>query len=292
MWGVGALMILLALSVLALVAIRGDPDETLALSAAGVTFVDLLPRQVGKVQSSTVAEASALIKSTKHPGVYWTLCDAHNPPYLFAINEAGKLLATIQPRGARNTDWEALATDTAGHIYIGDIGNNRLRHGHGTLYEIDEPDHLPADPLKPTLVPVTAMYQYSYPGQPFDAEALVIQDRVAYVINKTVKRGETWLYQLHLDTPGGIRMVEPVGRLPYALTFVADASLSPDHRRLALTNKFYTAVFELPTGQVTDLLKVTPRVYRYRLHRIEGCAWDGADVVLIDENRLIYRLTP
>lgn len=294
-WGGFALVILLALSMVALLWVQGDFDDAPPPPLAdGIHVIDAsnLLRRVGHVKAPSVREASALIKSVKHSGVFWTLCDAHNPPYLFAITETGKLLATIQPGGASNIDWEALAIDDEGRIYIGDIGNNHLHHPRRTIYQIDEPDQLPAEPAVPHAVPVRAVFHFTYPSKPFDAESLIIQDRHLYVINKTPKQGETFLYRLSLDSPGETQAIEQLGKLHDSLYFIADASLAPDHRRLALANKYFTAVFDLPNGHVTDILNATPTIYRYNLHKIEGCAWDGSEIVLIDEDRKVYRLTP
>src|SRR5437763_5754261 len=46
--------------------------------------------RIGKMEYPAIREASALIKSRRHPGVFWTLCDAGNPPHLFAVETSGK----------------------------------------------------------------------------------------------------------------------------------------------------------------------------------------------------------
>ena len=37
-------------------------------------------------------------------------------------------------------DWEDIAIDDAGHLFIGDIGNNDARRDELAVYQIDEPD--------------------------------------------------------------------------------------------------------------------------------------------------------
>ena len=37
-------------------------------------------------------------------------------------------------------DWENIAIDSAGHLYIGDIGNNDSKRDTLAVYEIDEPN--------------------------------------------------------------------------------------------------------------------------------------------------------
>ncbi|HQR08539.1 MAG TPA: hypothetical protein PLN21_17070 [Gemmatales bacterium] len=265
------------------------PAES-ALSSHRINARGMVKR-VGMVKAPLVQEASALIKSKKHPGIYWTLCDSGNPPYLFAIETSGKLHATIRLAGVPNVDWEALAIDSDGHIYVGDIGNNYLKHKQRSIYRIDEPDRLDAKPpMEPQTVPVTGQWHFTYPAKPFDAESLVLQDGMFWIISKGRNLAETHLYRLPMKPEGPTQVIEEVGMLAPEMLMIADASISPDGKRLALVNKFYTVLYSLPTGNVTDILSEQPTFFEYDLHKVEGCAWDGDDLILISEDRKIYRL--
>lgn len=58
-------------------------------------------------------------------GDLWMLNDSKNPPELFRFDaQAGKLLETRR-LPVPNRDWEDLAADDKGNLYIGDVGNNR-----------------------------------------------------------------------------------------------------------------------------------------------------------------------
>ncbi len=248
-------------------------------------------KRVGLVKAPLVKEASALIKSKKHPGIYWTLCDSGNPPYLFAIETSGKLHATIRLDGVQNVDWEAMTIDPDGHIYVGDIGNNYLKHKQRSIYRIDEPDRLDAKPpMEPQTVPVTGQWHYTYPAKPFDAETLLIQDGMFWIISKSKNLAETRLYRLPMKAEGATQVIEEVGKLTPEMLMIADASISPDGKRLALVNKFYTVLYSLPTGKVMDILTEQPTYYEYDLFKVEGCAWERDDLILISEDRKIYRL--
>lgn len=248
-------------------------------------------KRVGQVKAPLVNEASTLIKSRKHPGIYWTLCDAGNPPYLFAIETSGKLHATIKLEGVQNVDWEALAIDAEGHIYVGDIGNNYLKLKKRSIYRIDEPDRLDTKlPMEPQTVPVTGQWHYTFPAKPFDAETLLIHDDMFWIISKGRNLAETRLYRLSMKPEGATQIIEEVGKLSPEMLMIADASISPDGKRLALVNKFYTVLYSLPTGKVTDILTEQPTYYEHDLFKVEGCAWEGDDLILISEDRKIYRL--
>lgn len=248
-------------------------------------------KRVGLVKAPLVKEASALIKSKKHPGIYWTLCDSGNPPFLFAIETSGKLHATIRLEGVQNVDWEALAIDADGRIYVGDIGNNYQKIKLRNIYRIDEPDQLDAkQPMEPQTVPVTGQWHYTYPAKAFDAESLMIQDGMFWIISKSKNLAETRLYRLPMKPEGTTQVIDEVGKLAPEMLMIADANISPDGKRLALVNKFYTVLYLLPTGKVTDILTQQPTYYEYDLFKVEGCAWEGDDLILISEDRKIYRL--
>lgn len=250
-----------------------------------------MTHRVGQVKAPLVKEASALIKSRKHPGIFWTVCDSSNPPFLIAIETSGKVRATLRLDSVQNVDWEALAIDDVGHIYVGDVGNNHLKLLKRTIYRIDEPDHLDGKPpYEPQTVPVTGHWHYTYPAKPFDAEALMIQDGMFWIVNKAKSLAETRLYRLSMQSEGTTQVIEEVGNLAPEMLMIADASISPTGKRLALVNKFYTVLYSLPTGKVTDILSEQPTFYEYDLFKVEGCAWDEDELILISEDRKIYRL--
>lgn len=248
-------------------------------------------KQTGLVKAPLVKEASALIKSMKHPGLFYTLCDAKNPPYLFAIDETGKLHATLQLAGVTNVDWEALASDEQGNLYIGDVGNNQLRLKQRTIYRVTEPDKFTSGkPHVPQTVPVTGTWHYTFSGKPFDAESLLVADDHFWIISKARVLGNTRLYSLPMAGEGKSAVIHEVGKLPKELLMVTDASLSLDRTEVALLSNFHAAIFPLVNGQIKDMTTAEPTYYEFDLYKAEGCCWDGNDLRMISEDRKIYKL--
>ena len=95
---------------------------------------------------------------------------------------------------------------------------------------------------------------------------------------------------LPMEPVGSTQVIEEVGKLAPEMLMIADASVSLDGQRLALVNKFYTVLYTLPKGKITDILTSQPTYYEYDLYKVEGCAWEGDDLILISEDRRIYRL--
>src|SRR5262249_42704530 len=68
-------------------------------------------------------EASGIVKSRRHSGIFWVHNDSGNAPLLFAVRADGRVVRRFR-LAIPNLDWEDIATDDHGHLYLGDIGNN------------------------------------------------------------------------------------------------------------------------------------------------------------------------
>ena len=77
----------------------------------------------GWLDEKFIPESSGIVKSRRYPGIFWVHNDSGNPPLLFAIKGDGQIVRQFR-LGVPNLDWEDIAIDDHGHLYIGDIGNN------------------------------------------------------------------------------------------------------------------------------------------------------------------------
>ncbi|WP_347157730.1 hypothetical protein [Pontibacter chitinilyticus] len=68
-----------------------------------------------------IPESSGLARASD--STFWTHGDSGTPPALYLFNLKGKLLQQVL-LPLPNTDWEDLAQDRQGNLYIGDFGNN------------------------------------------------------------------------------------------------------------------------------------------------------------------------
>jgi len=92
------------------------------------------------MQAPQLRESSGLVASHCHQGVFWSHNDSGDRARLFALDRDGRLIAEVEVRGAANRDWEAIATDDACRLYVGDIGNNGNSRSTLTIYVVPEPD--------------------------------------------------------------------------------------------------------------------------------------------------------
>ena len=266
-------MTALALIVAALVA----PQEATALPI------------VARLEDPELVEASGVVASRRHPGVFWVHNDSGNEPVLFAVDGEGRTIRTFEV-GTANIDWEDLAIDDEDRLWIGEIGNNGGRLPSRAIFGIDEPDpdaEPPAGPLEPI-----ARAHYHFPdGDRFDAEGLVIREGVAWVVSKRFDGREAEVYAVPLDPPAPLlRPTEPKRQttLPGFTTPATGADLSRDANLLAVCGTGEARVYAVGDGSRFDPVGVV----RFEVDdQVEAICWDGRDLLLVGEGRGVYRIS-
>ena len=120
---------------------------------------------------------------------------------LYAINLAGKRLATVTLLGATNVDWEdlaATATGTTGQpdLYVGDIGDNNSSRSTIAVYRLVEPVVDAGLSNASTEVSDFTKFIFAYPDGAHDAEALLIDPPTGdlYVVTKATD-GKSKVYR-------------------------------------------------------------------------------------------------
>lgn len=157
--------------------------------AVGVPGCSLysIPRQTGTVPAE-LGELSGLATSARHPGVFWAHNDSDNAFRVYAIEDTGKIRATVTLTGATPRDLEDIAVgpceprpEAPPCIYLGDTGDNFQNRAQVSVYRLPEPEQL----VDATL-PVESL-AFTYPDGPHNAESLIIDVRSGRlaVITKT-----------------------------------------------------------------------------------------------------------
>ncbi len=242
--------------------------------------------RVGRLEAPEIVEASGIVQSRRFPGTFWVHNDSGNPATLFAVKRDGGLIRSY-PVAAPNVDWEDIAIDDAGHLYLGDIGNNRARLPLRAIYRVDEPD--PSKPADgPLQVGLALHYRFDEPKR-FDAEGLFIDAGRATLITKRLDGQAAEVYRLALDRPSPLlrpALPELVGTLAGCVEPATGAGLSPDGRRLAVVTDAAARVYERE-GDAAWKLAAT---VRFDAKDVEAICWDGTDLILASEDRSIYRI--
>jgi hypothetical protein len=228
------------LSVLLALAQTGASDTQPSGPGAARRLSSTVER-VGRIQSPAITESSGIVASRQNPDVLWTHNDKGNDPLLFAIARDGRLLG--QGRiDAKNRDWEDIAADAAGHLYVGAIGNNDFKKKELRVLQVLEPDPKSLTPAEVRPLKVEATWRLRFPAKPFDAESLFVQDGCGYLIEKALDRQPAHLFRFPMPPGGGTVMLEEVTTLPLAYP-ATGADLASDGRQLAVVTKRGLSVF-------------------------------------------------
>jgi hypothetical protein len=166
-------------------------------------------------------------------GDLWLLNDSKNPPELFRFDPlAGKLLETRR-LPVQNFDWEDLASDPAGNLYIGDFGNNYNRRRNLRIFRYN-----PATGALDSI-------EFRYPDQQafppareadwnFNCEALVFRDSL-HLFSKNAFKGNFYTKHYVLPAQPGDYVAELRDSVRLKNRVVTGAAISRDGRTLALT---------------------------------------------------------
>ena len=199
--------------------------------------------------SYELKEISALISCSQ--GGYWAINDSGNDAELFLLDDKGGIRKKVRILNASNVDWEELARDGYGNIYIGDFGNNRNDRQDLRIYIVREGEMLANTEVAAKAISFRYPNQHAFPppasGQFFDMEAMVWYMDDLWLFNKNRSQpftGYTTVYKLPA-TPGDYvaEMVDSLylGEGPRELMQITGADISPDGNMLALLgyDKFY-----------------------------------------------------
>lgn len=281
----------------------GGPTEPAAWASP-------VPGGYGRTGRLPVPEASGVVASRQWPGVFWAHPDGgrgdRDVLVAFKVRRGrlveltpGTVFRRVALPGLDNRDWEDIAADDEGHLWLGDTGDNGWDRTDTAVHKIAEPD-----PYTAASAEVVASYRYRWPDDHCDcpggnAESLLVVDGVPYLVSNEEEPGLFGFATLSADTGNVLEEVgdltPPRGGFPDPPT---GADVSTDRRRLSVaTDGHQVFVYETPTAGlsgeelVADLVARPPAFnQRYRrgdgYEQIEGVAFVPGrhDLVLTSED--------
>ena len=157
----------------------------------------------------------------------------------------------VNPGTLANIDWEDLAVtvDPEGNaqVWIADIGDNLTIRPSVQLYIADEPA-VDAGTVEARVIDVTYVDPSGTPIRP-NAEAMVVQDGIAWIVDK-VDEGPATVYRMEpdADDPSRVTMV-PAGTVDLPGERVTGLDLSADGTVLALRTTAALRLYPVGAGQ-------------------------------------------
>jgi hypothetical protein len=174
----------------------------------------------------------------------WSHNDSGDSPFLYEISDFGALRRSLRIDSASNVDWEDIARDDQGNLFIGDFGNNSNNRSDLTIYRIPNPDTFSGDSVEARQITFRYPDQRGLPPiaaeQNFDAEAFFWFRDSLFIFTKNRTNpfnGYTKMYRLP-DQPGDYTatLVDSffTGMGLRESYWITAADISPDGRRMIL----------------------------------------------------------
>lgn len=118
----------------------------------------------------------------------WIIEDGGNKDELYKVDFKGNILKTLKMKNGDNDDWEDLAKDSLGNVYIADIGNNNNSRKNLKIYKLPNPEMEPGDKIDAEKIELSYPEQKEFPPKKserfFDAEALFHHNGKLFVVTK------------------------------------------------------------------------------------------------------------
>jgi hypothetical protein len=219
----------------------------------------------GFLEHPAIIESSGLVASRQFPGGYWTHND-DGEQFLFAIDETGKDLGAFQVQGTTLIDWEAIATDDRGNLYLADIGADGIARTYSAIHRVEEPN--PADRFGPARIQQSWFVRF--PEVRLDCESFFVLNGYGYLVTKERVGGMVSIWRFFMGS-ATFSMLEFVGSVETSGN-VTDASLSPDGRRLAFVTNEGVEVFFI-NGDPASISRDARADTELSLEDMEGVAF-------------------
>jgi hypothetical protein len=222
------------------------------------------PEIVGTIRSGEITESSGIIASRCNKGVFWTHNDSGDNSYIFALNIKGEKLGTWSVSGAKNYDWEDIATfqDSKGKcfLYIGDIGNNVRVRDVFTIFRVKEPKVSAEDKnsskKNPQMTETAEAIKFEYPDIRHDAETLMVHPKTGdiYILSKRISDSSS-VYKLSanysLNETNKLEKITDFTVPAIPNGFLTGGDISPDGKRVIICDYFNAYEITLPDDAKT-----------------------------------------
>lgn len=236
---------------------------------------------------------SSGVEVTSRSRLVWTLEDQGNAAKIYGLNPSGKIAQTIAVTNVQNKDWEDIASDASGNLYIGDFGNNENDRKDLAIYKIEASALNQASATASLKINFYFPEQKSFPPKKshrvYDVEAFFFYNDHFYLFTKNRSSkfdGTTVLYQV--PNKSGNHAAKRVGEFVTCDRFnhcaVTSADISPDGKTVALLSGSYVWLLTDFSG-INFLQGKAKQIDLAHFSQKEGICFSGNDKLLISDER-------
>lgn len=176
---------------------------------------------------------------------FWVMADNNSPSELYEIDSSCNILRILVVRGVNKRDWEDLASDPKGNLYIGDFGNNNNNRKDQKILILQNVEQLTVDSITPEVINIVYANQTDFPPaapfRNFDMEAMVWAHDSLHLFSKNrTDPFSGYTYQYSFPAKAGSFSLHPIdsfktGAGPMLFYWVTGAAYLENPASLALT---------------------------------------------------------
>jgi len=225
--------------------------------------------------------------------------DSGHPNDIYRYHKENKTLEKFSVPGTSNLDWEELAQDADGNLYIGDFGNNANRRKDLKIYKINNPETHSPENYNVEVMTISYARQNAFePAKEerhYDMEAMFWFGDSLYLFSKNRTEpydGKCYMYTI--PAKGGTYILSPVDSFlfpaqDYRLGWITAADISPDGKMIALLSSHKMHLFKGDFSEIRFFQGVYEEVDFNHLSQKEAIVFkkDGSGVFITDEENQI-----
>lgn len=239
---------------------------------------------LGQIEHPALRECSGVVPCRHSTNIFWMHSDGRRP-ILYAVTSQGRSVAEFVLDLPALQDWEDIATDHAGSLFVGDIGNNDARRRWLAVHQIDEPKIDEQNQAR-RIIKARRSWRLFFPDKPFDCESLFVWKETGYVISKVFDDEQARIYKFELSDKEAEQILKPVATLPVTSPVTA-ADISPNGRLLGLVAHNGAYVFRI-NGDPATAENARHNFVKFKDKHIEGCCFTPDGLLVVAETRDIY----
>lgn len=243
--------------------------------------------------STSIQEISGIAKIPQDKLIY-AVNDSGNDNILYGLDETGDVVKEIKLTNTVNVDWEAMASDKEGNVYIGDFGNNRNDRKDLAIYKVAGVFNQKSGNTTAVKTSFSFEDQKNFPPKKdkrnFDVEAFFYLNQNFYLFTKNRAKnfdGTTKMYKIPA-TPG-----EHVAKLIGSYEtcnddndcFVTGAAINPENDTVVLLTYDKLFIFKKFEGDNFFTGEVEKIQLEHRSQKEGVCFKDKNTLFIIDEGR-------
>ena len=249
-----------------------------------LTFITKLPKKLNENSGIAYYKDSAA----------WFIEDGGNQDEIYNIDFKGNIVKELEVKNAKNEDWEDLAKDHLGNLYVGDFGNNQNDRKNLVVYKLPDPEKEKGDKIDAVSIKFKYPQQKEFPPPQekllYDSEAFFYYKQHLFIFTKSRANpftANTLIYRIPAEE--GTYDAEFLGVLKTCDDWnscrVTSADISPNGKMIAVLS--YGKLWLLTNINWDDLSKSDSRQIdldvRTQLESV--CFKDDHTLLFADEER-------